>query len=105
METRARFGRTAPIGTTDDGRFRRPTVHLTPEHARRLFEARDAGAGDQEMRQIITDGFKEVYFQDGGARATHLSDVGHQRHRPPGSRLLEDVRKQPMPSGPSTGAT
>ncbi|MBB6421557.1 hypothetical protein HDC93_007190 [Streptomyces sp. AK010] len=73
--TRARFGCTAPIGTTDDGRFRRLTVRLTPEHARRLFEARDAGAGDQEMRQIIADGFKDVYFQDGGVRAMDLSDV------------------------------
>ncbi|MEV7994963.1 XRE family transcriptional regulator [Streptomyces sp. NPDC086077] len=75
VETRARFGYTAPVGTTDDGRFRRLTVHLAPEHARRLFEARDAGAGDQQMRQIIADGFKEVYFQDGGARAMGLSDV------------------------------
>ncbi|MFD8225989.1 telomere-protecting terminal protein Tpg [Streptomyces massasporeus] len=75
VETRARFGYTAPIGTTDDGRFRRLTVHLTPDHARRLFEARDAGAGDQEMRQIIADGLKDVYFQDGGTRATDLSDV------------------------------
>lgn len=28
VETRARFGYTAPIGTTDDGRMRRLTVHL-----------------------------------------------------------------------------
>lgn len=30
VETRARFGYTAPIGTTDDGRMRRLTVHLPP---------------------------------------------------------------------------
>ncbi len=30
VETRARFGYTAPIGSTDDGRFRRLTVHLPP---------------------------------------------------------------------------
>ncbi|GHA43767.1 hypothetical protein GCM10010303_63470 [Streptomyces purpurascens] len=75
METRARFGYTAPIGTTDDGRFRRLTVHLPPEYAGRLFDARDAGASDQQLRQIIADGFKDVYFQDGGARAMGLSDV------------------------------
>jgi hypothetical protein len=75
VETRARFGYTAPIGTTDDGRFRRLTVHLPPEYARRLFDARDAGASDQEMRGIIAEGFKDVYFQDGGARAMGLSDV------------------------------
>lgn len=33
VETRARFGYTAPVGTTDDGRFRRLTVHLPrPTH-------------------------------------------------------------------------
>ncbi|MFE0437230.1 telomere-protecting terminal protein Tpg [Streptomyces nigra] len=30
VETRVRFGYTAPVGTTDDGRFRRLTVHLPP---------------------------------------------------------------------------
>ncbi|MER6496098.1 telomere-protecting terminal protein Tpg [Streptomyces griseorubiginosus] len=75
VETRARFGYTAPIGTPDDGRFRRLTVHLPPHYAQRLFNARHAGAGDQEMRQIIADGLKEIYFQDGGNRALGLSDV------------------------------
>ncbi|RSN59630.1 DNA-binding protein [Streptomyces sp. WAC 04229] len=75
VETRARFGYTAPVGTTDDGRFRRLTVHLPPGYAQRLFDARDAGASDQEMRGIIAEGFKEVYFQDSGARAMGLSDV------------------------------
>ncbi|MEW1678099.1 XRE family transcriptional regulator [Streptomyces noursei] len=75
VETRARFGYTAPAGTTDDGRFRRLTVHLPAEYAQRLFDARDTGSSDQQMRQIIADGFKEVYFQDGGGRAMGLSDV------------------------------
>ncbi|MGW1529929.1 telomere-protecting terminal protein Tpg [Streptomyces sp. NPDC002159] len=75
VETRARFGYTAPVGTTDDGRFRRITVHLPAEYAHRLFDARHAGASDQQMRQIIAEGFKEVYFQDGGSRAMGLSDV------------------------------
>ncbi|MFJ7189575.1 telomere-protecting terminal protein Tpg [Streptomyces bacillaris] len=75
VETRARFGYTAPVGTTDDGRFRRLTVHLPPTYARRLFDARDAGASDQQMRGIIAEGLKEIYFQDGGGRATGLSDV------------------------------
>ncbi|WP_069772227.1 terminal protein TpgA2 [Streptomyces sp. LUP30] len=75
VETRARFGYTAAVGTTDDGRFRRLTVHLPPEYARRLFDAREAGASDQQMRGIIAEGFKEIYFQDGGGRAMGLSDV------------------------------
>jgi hypothetical protein len=75
VETRARFGYTAPIGTTDDGRFRRLTVRLPAHYAQRLFDARDAGASDQQMRQIIAEGFKDIYFQDGGNRAMGLSDV------------------------------
>ncbi|SES49826.1 hypothetical protein SAMN04487983_10933 [Streptomyces sp. yr375] len=75
VETRARFGYTAPVGTTDDGRFRRLTVHLPPAYAQRLFDARNTGASDQQMRGIIAEGFKEIYFQDGGSRATGLSDV------------------------------
>ncbi|MER7929652.1 XRE family transcriptional regulator [Streptomyces sp. NPDC096057] len=75
VETRARFGYTAPIGTTDDGRFRRLTVHLPPAYAQRLFDARTTGASDQQMRQIIAEGLKEIYFQDGGSRAAGLSDV------------------------------
>ena len=75
VETRARFGYTAPIGTTDDGRFRRLTVHLPPAYAQRLFDARGTGASDQELRGIIAEGFKEIYFQDGGGRAAGLSDV------------------------------
>ncbi|MFC8270343.1 telomere-protecting terminal protein Tpg [Streptomyces cinereoruber] len=75
VETRARFGYTAPVGTTDDGRFRRLTVHLPPQYAQRLFDARDTGASDQQMRGIIAEGFKEIYFQDGGGRAMGLSDV------------------------------
>ncbi|WP_371097244.1 telomere-protecting terminal protein Tpg [Streptomyces sanglieri] len=75
VETRARFGYSAAVGTTDDGRFRRLTVHLPATYAQRLFDARDTGASDQQMRGIIAEGFKEVYFQDGGGRAMGLSDV------------------------------
>ncbi|MEU3634082.1 telomere-protecting terminal protein Tpg [Streptomyces fradiae] len=72
IETRARFGYTAPIGTTDDGRVRRLTVHLPPEYARRLFEARDTGAGERQLRQVIAEGLQEIYFKDGGRRADDL---------------------------------
>ncbi|MFE7137568.1 telomere-protecting terminal protein Tpg [Streptomyces sp. NPDC057644] len=75
VETRARFGYTAPVGTTDDGRFRRLTVHLPAPYAQRLFNARDTGASEGEMRGIVAEGLKDVYFQDGGSRATGLSDV------------------------------
>ncbi|MER6916753.1 XRE family transcriptional regulator [Streptomyces sp. NPDC000594] len=75
VETRARFGYTSSAGSTDDGRFRRLTVRLPAHYAQRLFDARQDGASDQTMREIVAEGFKEVYFQDGGARAMGLSDV------------------------------
>ncbi|MFB8406148.1 telomere-protecting terminal protein Tpg [Streptomyces sp. NPDC055912] len=75
VETRARFGYESSAGSTDDGRFRRLTVKLPPTYAQRLFDARDSGASDQQLRGIIAEGFKEVYFQDNGGRAMGLSDV------------------------------
>ena len=72
IETRAQFGYTAPIGTTDDGRMRRLTVHLPPEYAARLFDARDQGADDRQLRGIVAEGLQEIYFKDGGRRAQDL---------------------------------
>ncbi|SOD62810.1 hypothetical protein SAMN06297387_107184 [Streptomyces zhaozhouensis] len=75
VETRARFGYTAPVGTTDDGRLRRLTVHLPAEYADRLFTAREAGAGDDQLRRIVAEGLRDIYFRDGGTRAPDLTDV------------------------------
>ncbi|WKV76521.1 XRE family transcriptional regulator (plasmid) [Streptomyces sp. PCS3-D2] len=72
VETRARFGYTAPIGTTDDGRVRRLTVHLPPAYAQRLFDARARGAADRDLRAIVAEGLQEIYFKDGGTRADQL---------------------------------
>ncbi|WP_420078309.1 telomere-protecting terminal protein Tpg [Streptomyces sp. JL4002] len=72
VETRARFGYDAPAGATDDGRFRRLTVHLPADYARRLFEARAQGADDARLRAIVAEGLQEVYFKDGGRRAAGL---------------------------------
>ncbi|MFF9979065.1 telomere-protecting terminal protein Tpg [Streptomyces erythrochromogenes] len=72
VETRARFGYTAPVGTTDDGRVRRLTVHLPAAYAQRLFDARAQGADDRELRTIVAEGLQEIYFKDGGTRADEL---------------------------------
>ncbi|MFF7638541.1 telomere-protecting terminal protein Tpg [Kitasatospora sp. NPDC008050] len=81
IETRARFGYTAPIGTTDDPRLRRLTVHLPPAHAARLLEAQDQGASDQQLRDILALGIQETYFQDYGRRAdgleVQLTDIAY----------------------------
>ncbi|MFB7170645.1 XRE family transcriptional regulator [Streptomyces sp. NPDC056254] len=72
VETRARFGYTAPVGTTDDGRMRRLTVHLPPAYAQRLFDARTQGADDSDLCAIVAEGLQEIYFKDGGTRAEQL---------------------------------
>lgn len=75
IDTRARLGYTAPIGTTDQDRIRHLTVALPPRHAARLFEAQEQGAGDDRLREIVAEALKETYFQDGGRRAGSLEEV------------------------------
>lgn len=75
IDTRARMGYTAPIGSTDEDRVRHLTVALPPQYAARLFNAHEAGAGERELQQIAAEGLKETYFQDGGRRAGSLEEV------------------------------
>nr|WP_229896400.1 XRE family transcriptional regulator [Streptomyces cinerochromogenes] len=75
IDTRARMGYTAPIGSTDEDRVRHLTVALPPHSAARLFEAQEAGATDQQLQEIVAEGLKEVYFQDRGRRADSLEEV------------------------------
>ncbi|MFG2867569.1 telomere-protecting terminal protein Tpg [Streptomyces sp. NPDC048338] len=75
IDTRARLGYTAPIGSTDESRIRHLTVALPPQHAARLFDAHEAGASDNELQQIAADALREAYFQDGGRRASSLEEV------------------------------
>lgn len=75
VDTRARLGYTAPIGTTDQDRIRHLTVALPPQYAARLFDAQEAGATDQQLKEIAAEALKEVYFQDGGRRAGSLEEV------------------------------
>ncbi|MER6167358.1 telomere-protecting terminal protein Tpg [Streptomyces violaceorubidus] len=75
IDTRARMGYTAPIGSTDQDRIRHLTVALPPQYAARLFEAREAGADDARLQEIAAEALKEVYFQDSGRRAGSLEEV------------------------------
>ncbi|MER7496378.1 XRE family transcriptional regulator [Streptomyces pharetrae] len=75
IDTRARIGYTAPVGSTDDARIRHLTVALPPRYAARLFDAQQAGASDQQLQQIAAEGLREMYFQDGGRRAGQLEEV------------------------------
>jgi transcriptional regulator with XRE-family HTH domain len=75
IDTRARMGYTAPIGSTDQDRIRHLTVALPPRYAARLFEAQEQGASERELQEIAAEALKEVYFQDGGRRAGSLEEV------------------------------
>ncbi|MEV8312219.1 XRE family transcriptional regulator [Streptomyces flavidovirens] len=75
IDTRARLGYVAPIGSTDEDRIRHLTVALPPRHAARLFEAQEQGASDDRLREIAAEALKETYFQDGGRRAGSLEEV------------------------------
>ncbi|MFI1488044.1 telomere-protecting terminal protein Tpg [Streptomyces sp. NPDC020747] len=75
IDTRARIGYTAPVGSTDQDRMRHLTVALPPQYAARLFNAQEQGASDQELQDIAADALKEVYFQDNGRRAGSLEEV------------------------------
>ncbi|MFD7498329.1 telomere-protecting terminal protein Tpg [Streptomyces sp. NPDC059832] len=75
IDTRARLGYTAPIGSTDQDRIRHLTVALPPQYAARLLDAQERGASDRELREIAAEALKEVYFQDGGRRAGSLEEV------------------------------
>ncbi|MEU0103486.1 XRE family transcriptional regulator [Streptomyces sp. NPDC006267] len=75
IDTRARLGYTAPIGSTDQDRVRHLTVALPPQYAARLFDAQEQGAGDARLREIAAEALRDVYFQDGGRRAGTLDEV------------------------------
>ncbi|MZE76806.1 telomere-protecting terminal protein Tpg [Streptomyces xinghaiensis] len=75
IDTRARIGYTAPVGSTDDARVRHLTIALPPQYAARLFDAQQQGVGDQRLQEIAAEALKDVYFQDGGRRAGSLEEV------------------------------
>ncbi|MEV6478097.1 XRE family transcriptional regulator [Streptomyces sp. NPDC051657] len=75
IDTRARLGYTAPIGSTDQDRVRHLTVALPPQHAARLFDAQEQGATEQQLQELAAEALKEVYFQDDGRRAGSLEEV------------------------------
>ncbi|MFD5065006.1 hypothetical protein [Streptomyces sp. NPDC058394] len=58
--------------TTDGGLVWLITQHLLPVHADRLFAAREAGSGEQELQNIVAEGLQEGAFKDSGRRANDL---------------------------------
>jgi hypothetical protein len=72
VSTRARFGYTAAIGSSDDPRQRWITQALPPAYARRPFDVHAAGGTDHELQSVIAEGLQETDVRDGGRRASGL---------------------------------
>lgn len=75
VDVRGKFGFTSPRGTTNDPRYRRLSRRLDADTARALYEAKQAGASEDELAQIVADGLRDDYFTDGGTRAQTLQQV------------------------------
>ncbi len=79
VDVRGKFGFKSPKGTTNDPRYRRLTRRLDAATAAALYEAKQAGANEDELAQIVADGLRDDYFTDGGTRAQSLQNVALQQ--------------------------
>lgn len=75
VDVRGKFGFKSPKGTTNDPRYRRLSRRLDADVARALYDAKQAGANEDELAQIVADGLRDDYFTDGGTRAQSLQQV------------------------------
>ncbi|MFI6688081.1 telomere-protecting terminal protein Tpg [Streptomyces sp. NPDC050485] len=75
VDVRGKFGFKSPKGTTNDPRYRRLTRRLDAATAAALFDAKQAGASEDVLAQIVADGLRDDYFTDGGSRAQSLQQV------------------------------
>lgn len=74
IESRARFGYTAPGGSTDEPRTRLITQHIPPATARPLIDAYKRGETEAALQRKLEEALALHYFRDGGRRA-HGLDV------------------------------
>ncbi|MEU5810928.1 helix-turn-helix domain-containing protein [Streptomyces sp. NPDC047718] len=59
-----------PAGTSDAGRKRDVSVAVTPTHAAAILAARDTGATDTELHDLVAEAIADAYFRrEGGGRA------------------------------------
>ncbi|MFD5921776.1 telomere-protecting terminal protein Tpg [Kitasatospora sp. NPDC058201] len=66
------FGYSSAAGSTDDPRARTITQKMPGDVAKKLYEARDAGATQAQQERILAEGLREHYFKDNGHRARGL---------------------------------
>jgi hypothetical protein len=66
------FGFSSAGGSTDDPRPRMITQKMPGSVARRLYEARDAGASQVQQEALLAEALRDHYFKDNGHRAAGL---------------------------------
>ncbi|WP_052398007.1 telomere-protecting terminal protein Tpg [Streptomyces sp. NRRL F-5123] len=75
VSARARFGFRAERGSTDDPRLRLITQTLAPDDAGRILAARERGATEAELQELVAEALGRAYFRNYGARAKGLEVV------------------------------
>lgn len=65
ISCRAYFG-FGPEGTSDAGRVRDVSVAVSLSHARAILAAREAGATDDDLHDLVADAIADAYFRQGG---------------------------------------
>jgi hypothetical protein len=75
ITTRAHFGFRAALGSTDDPRPRLISQTVSPDHAGRILAARERGATDAELQDLVAQALGYAYFRDFGRRAKGLDVV------------------------------
>jgi hypothetical protein len=91
IDTRARFGFTAAPGITDDARLGQLTIVLPPPYAGRLFDAQEAGASEQQLRNV-----DHALEPEAGAAASDRSPCTPRRPSPASCH----PSRRPRPSRP-----
>jgi hypothetical protein len=66
---RAHFGFPSALGSTDDPRPRLITQTVSPEHAGRILAARERGATDAELQELVAQALGYAYFRNFDGRA------------------------------------
>jgi hypothetical protein len=75
IDTRARIGYTAPVGTTDEASLRHlPVAALPPRYAARLIETQETGATNQRLRGSPPKRSRRSTSKTTGRRAGHLEE-------------------------------
>lgn len=79
ITTRCRFGFDAGAGTSDSPRMRLLTQRVSGAHAAAIIAAREAGATDDQLTEMVGEALADAYFRTEGTGTAnlkvHLTDI------------------------------